>query len=190
MCERCFWVNLKKPLYVQYHDQEWGRPEHNDQALYELLILECFQAGLSWECILNKRENFRKAYDNFDINKVIHYGDDKVDELLNNPGIIRNKLKIRASINNSIIFKKIQVKWGSFDKYIWSFTRGETTYETFDVAVSSPLSDNISEDLRKQGMTFLGTKVIYAYLQSIGVINAHAKNCFCRDRWRSKLKNS
>lgn len=180
MCERCIWVNLKNPLYVQYHDQEWGCPEHDDQALYELLILECFQAGLSWECILNKRENFRKAYDNFDIDKVINYDDKKIADLLNNSGIIRNKLKIRASINNSIVFKNIQETCGSFDKYIWSFTKNKIIYEPFDVAVSSPLSDKISKDLKKQGMTFLGTKVIYAYLQSIGVINAHAKNCFCR----------
>ena len=122
--ERCSWVNMKNPLYIKYHDEEWGVPTHSDRDLYELLILESFQAGLSWECVLNKRENFRKAFDNFDIDKILNYDNKKIKELLENTGIIRNKLKINATINNSKIFKEIQKEYGSFDKYIWSFTNG------------------------------------------------------------------
>ena len=177
MSKRCFWVNLKNPLYVKYHDEEWSKPHHNDKDLYELLILESFQAGLSWECILNKRENFRKAYDNFDINKVVNYDEVKIKELLGNTGIIRNKLKINASIKNSKIFKEIQNEFGSFDKYIWGFTDNKVIKESCDKFTSSPLSDKISKDLKKRGMTFVGTTIIYSYLQAIGVINAHCSDC-------------
>ncbi len=175
---RCFWVNLKKPLYVKYHDEEWSKPCHNDKLLYELLILESFQAGLSWECILNKRENFRKAYDNFDIDKIIKYDEEKIKTLLNNQEIIRNKLKIKASIKNSIIFKQIQKEFGSFDKYIWAFSDNKIIYESCDIRTSSPISDKISKDLKKRGMTFVGTTIIYSYLQAIGIINGHTKNCY------------
>ena len=130
--ERCSWVNMKNPLYIKYHDEEWGVPTHSDRDLYELLILESFQAGLSWECVLNKRKNFRKAFDNFDIDKILNYDNKKIKELLENTGIIRNKLKINATINNSKIFKEIQKEYGSFDKYIWSFTNGEIVVESFD----------------------------------------------------------
>ena len=175
---RCFWVNMKNPIYIKYHDEEWGTPCHDDKLLYELLILESFQAGLSWECILNKRENFRSAYDNFDINKIIKYDDKKIKALLDNQGIIRNKLKIKASIKNSIIFKQIQKEFGSFDKYIWAFTDNKIIYEGCEIRTSSPLSDKISKDLKKRGMTFVGTTILYSYLQAIGIINAHTKNCF------------
>ena len=175
---RCFWVNMKNPLYIKYHDEEWGRPCHDDRLLYELLILETFQAGLSWECILNKRENFRQAYDNFNIDKVIKYDDEKIKTLLENQGIIRNKLKIKASIKNSIIFKQIQKEFGSFNKYIWNFSDNKIIYESCDIRTSSPLSDKISKDLKKRGMTFIGTTIIYSYIQAIGIINAHIKNCF------------
>ena len=173
---RCKWAMNVNEIYTKYHDEEWGEPIHDDQRLYEMLILESFQAGLSWSCILNKRENFRKAFDNFDIYKIINYDEIKIQELQNNAGIIRNKLKIKATINNSKIFKQIQKEYGSFDKYIWSFTNNKTIYE-FD-KVSSELSDTISRDLKKRGMTFVGTIIIYSYLQAIGIINSHESQCF------------
>ena len=173
---RCKWAMNVNEIYTKYHDEEWGEPVHDDQKLYEMLILESFQAGLSWSCILNKRENFRKAFDNFDMNKIINYDEAKIQELQNNEGIIRNKLKIKATINNSKIFKEIQKEYGSFDKYIWSFTNNETIYE-FD-KVSSELSDLISRDLKKRGMTFVGTIIIYSYLQAVGIINSHEIQCF------------
>ena len=173
---RCKWAMNVNEIYTKYHDEEWGEPVHDDQKLYEMLILESFQAGLSWSCILNKRENFRKAIDNFDMNKIINYDEAKIQELQNNEGIIRNKLKIKATINNSKIFKEIQKEYGSFDKYIWSFTNNETIYE-FD-KVSSELSDLISRDLKKRGMTFVGTIIIYSYLQAVGIINSHEIQCF------------
>ena len=174
--QRCKWCNLDNPLYVKYHDEEWGEPTYDDKDLFELLILESFQAGLSWECILNKRENFRHAYDNFDIDKIVYYDETKINELKENKGIIRNKLKIKASINNAKIFKKIEKEYGSFSKYIWGFTNNQIIYETNKT--SSKLSDQISKDLKKKGMTFVGTTIIYAYLQAIGIINSHDENCF------------
>lgn len=173
---RCKWAMNVNEIYTKYHDEEWGEPVHDDQKLYEMLILESFQAGLSWSCILNKRENFRKAFDNFDIDKIINYDEIKIQELQKNEGIIRNKLKIKATINNSKIFKQIQKEYGSFDKYIWSFTNNKTIYE-FD-KVSSELSDLISRDLKKRGMTFVGTIIIYSYLQAVGIINSHEIQCF------------
>lgn len=180
--KRCSWVNLKNPLYIKYHDEEWGNPCHSDKELYELLILESFQAGLSWECVLNKRENFRKAYDNFDIDKICNYDETKIKELLENPNIIRNKLKVISSINNSKIFKNIQQEFGSFDKYIWKFTNNKTINESFETRTFSPLSDEISKDLKKRGMKFVGTTIIYSYLQAIGMINGHSKECFCYNK--------
>ena len=178
MCmKRCRWVNLDNHLYVDYHDNEWGKPKHSDKELYELLILESFQAGLSWECVLNKREDFRKVYDNFDIDKVINYDEKKINELLNNKKIIRNKLKIYASINNSKIFKDIQIEYGSFDKYIWSFTNNKTLYIDSSIT-SNKLSDEISNDLKNRGMKFVGSVIIYSYLQAIGIINSHDKSCY------------
>ena len=174
---RCSWVNLKNETYVKYHDEEWGRPLYDDRKLYELLLLECFQAGLSWECILNKRENFRKAFDCFDIDKVVQYDETKMQELLNNPGIIRNRVK--AAVKNSIVFQGIQKEYGSFCDYIWSFTDHQVIREVFTERTTSPLSDAISKDLKKRGMTFVGSTIIYSYLQSMGVINGHAKDCMC-----------
>lgn len=174
--KRCKWCNLKNELYVKYHDEEWCRENFDDKYLYEMLILESFQAGLSWECVLNKREDFRKAYDNFDIDKVILYDDKKVSELLSNEKIIRNKLKIKASINNSKIFKKIQKEYGSFCNYLKTFTKGKKVYEINKT--TSELSDNISKDLNKRGMKFVGSTIIYSYLQAIGVVNSHDKECF------------
>ena len=180
---RCTWAMNVNEIYTKYHDEEWGEPIHNDQKLYEMLILESFQAGLSWSCILNKRDNFKKAFDNFDINKIINYDENKIKELQNNEGIIRNKLKIKATINNSKIFKQIQKEHGSFDKYIWSFTNYKkinnklTSYK--DAPSESELSIKISKDLKKRGFNFVGGTIIYSYLQAIGMINDHEKGCFC-----------
>lgn len=176
---RCSWLNMNNEIYIKYHDKEWGRPLHDDKKLYELLILESFQAGLSWECVLNKRENFRKAFDNFDIDKIIQYDDAKKQELINNSGIIRNRLKINAAVNNSIVFKEIQREFGSFSNYIWSFTDNKIILEEFTRRTTSPLSDAISKDLKKRKMTFVGSTIIYSFLQAIGVINAHSRECMC-----------
>lgn len=174
--KRCFWCNLDNKLYVDYHDKEWGVPTYDDNELFELLILESFQAGLSWECILNKREYFRKSFDNFDYKKISKYDDKKIDELLSNKNIIRNKLKINAAINNSKIFMSIQKEYKSFSNYIWSFTDNKIIYE--NDKTKSELSDLISNDLKKRGMKFVGTTIIYSYLQAIGIINSHDDDCF------------
>ena len=173
---RCKWCNLKNPKYIDYHDNEWGKPNFDDKYLYEMLILESFQAGLSWECVFNKRENFREAFDNFDIDKICSYSDIKVKELLKNEKIIRNKLKINATINNSKIFKKIQNEFGSFHSYLKTFTNDKIIYEIDKT--KNQLSDNLSKDLQKRGMKFVGSTIIYSYLQAIGVIYSHEKNCF------------
>lgn len=176
---RCRWCNLKNPLYVRYHDTEWCVPRFDDQYLYEMLILESFQAGLSWECVLNKRENFRAAYDHFDINKVIAYDEAKIQELTRNQGIIRNKLKIRASITNSRAFMSIQQEYGSFYNYLRTFTKDIILYETD--RTTNALSDAISKDLQKRGMKFVGSVIIYSYLQAIGMIQSHEQNCYLHE---------
>ena len=173
---RCKWCNLKNPLYVDYHDNEWCRPNFDERYLYEMLILESFQAGLSWECVLNKRESFRQAYDDFDIEKVIAYDEHKIDELRNNKNIIRNKLKINASINNSRIFKDIVCEYGSFHQYLRTFTHDTVIHETG--RTTNELSDAISKDLQKRGMKFVGSVIIYSYLQAIGVISSHEEGCY------------
>ena len=178
--KRCFWVDLKDPLYVRYHDEEWGRACHDDRALYELLLLESFQAGLSWACVLHKRENFRAAFDGFDAEKVAGYDEAKIASLLSDPGIVRNRLKVRAAVRNSRVFREIQREFGSFDAYIWGFTGGEAVEEACTLRTSSPLSDAVSKDLKKRGMSFVGTTIIYSYLQAIGVLNGHTAECFCR----------
>lgn len=182
---RCKWCNLKNIKYVEYHDQEWGVPQYEDSRLFELLILESFQAGLSWECVLNKRENFRKAFDDFDLDHVCNYDEKKIQELVNNPGIIRNYRKICAAVNNAKIFRLIQKEYGSFSEYIWNYTDHRIIYECDKT--SSELSDQISGDLKKRGMKFVGTTIIYAYLQAIGIIYSHDERCFL---YKSKeLKN-
>ena len=173
---RCQWCNLKNPLYVAYHDQEWGIPVKDDRKLFEFLVLESFQAGLSWECVLNKRESFRAAYDNFDIEKVCAYGDEKIAELQNNKNIIRNKLKINASIGNSRIFREIVREYGSFYAYLKTFSGDGILYETGNT--TNALSDTVSADLKKRGMKFVGSTIIYSYLQAIGMICSHDKSCF------------
>ncbi len=173
---RCSWANPKNEKYIRYHDEEWGKPVYEDSKLFEMLILESFQAGLSWECVLNKREAFKNAFDGFDLEKIITYDEKKKLELRENPGIIRNKLKIQAAVENAKIFKEIQKEWGSFSKYLWHWTEGQIVYET--EITSSSLSDAISKDLKKRGMKFVGTVIIYSYLQAVGVIYSHEKGCF------------
>lgn len=174
---RCNWVNPANELYARYHDEEWGRPLHDDQQLFELLILEGCQAGLSWEIILNKRENYRKAYKGFDPQAVALFDAHDEERLHNDAGIIRNRLKITASITNAQAFLRIQQQWGSFDRYIWHFTNGRSLIEPYTVRTNSPLSDEISKDLRRHGMKFVGTTIIYSFLQAIGIINAHGPEC-------------
>ena len=173
---RCKWCNLKNQNYIYYHDNVWGKLNTSDEYLYKMLILESFQAGLSWECVLNKMPNFEAVYDNFDIDKIINYDENKVKELLLNKGIIRNKNKILASINNSKIFKSIVNEYGSFYKYLCNFTKDKINYE--NNLVTSPLSDAISKDLQKRGMKFVGSTIIYSFLQAVGIIYSHEKECF------------
>ena len=174
--KRCKWCNLNNPIYIEYHDKEWGVMNINDNYLLEMLILESFQAGLSWECVLNKRESFRQAYDNFNIDKICNYTENKIKELSENKDIIRNKLKIKASINNAKIFKSIQKEFGSFSNYLKKFTKDNIIYETDKT--TNFLSDDISKDLIKRGMKFVGSTIIYSYLQAIGIIYSHEKECF------------
>ena len=173
---RCRWANPKNERYIRYHDEEWGVPVHDDGKLFEMLILECFQAGLSWECVLNKRDAFSEAFDGFDLEKICAYGEDKLESLRNNPEIIRNRLKIQAAVTNARVFHEIQRECGSFADYLWHWTDGKVVCETG--RTSSELSDSISKDLKKRGMKFMGTTVIYAYLQAVGVIYSHEDGCF------------
>lgn len=177
---RCFWANPKNERYIRYHDEEWGVPIYDDHHLFEMLILESFQAGLSWECVLNKRDGFRRAFDSFDLEKVCAYGEEDLERLRTDPGIIRNRLKIRAAVNNAGIFRQIQKEYGSFSSYIWHFTEGRIVCE--QGKASSPLSDQVSEDLKKRGMKFVGTTIIYAYMQAIGIIHSHEPGCFLEHR--------
>lgn len=177
--KRCQWVEGKEEIYLNYHDDEWGKPVFDDKILFEMLILECFQAGLSWITILKKREYFRKAYDNFDIEKIINYDEDKVEELMNNELIIRNKLKIEASINNAKIFKEIQKEFGSFSSYIWGFTDNKIIKNTEEnYQTKSYTSDIVTKDLKKRGMKFVGSVTIYSYLEAIGIIDNHTTECY------------
>ena len=173
---RCKWCNEIYKKYVEYHDKEWGILNTDDKYLLEMLILESFQAGLSWECVLNKREAFRKSYDNFAIDKIINYDDKKIEELINNKDIIRNKLKIKSSINNAKIFKQISEEYKGFYNYLKTFTKGDVIYE--NDKTTSNLSDNISQDLQKRGMKFVGSTIIYSYLQAIGIIYSHDRKCY------------
>lgn len=173
---RCKWCNLKNPKYIEYHDNEWCKLNLDDKYLFEMLILESFQAGLSWECILNKRESFKECYDNFDLDKVCNYDENKINELINNKNIIRNKLKIRASINNAKIFRNIIIEYGTFHNYLKQFTDDKIIYEIDKT--TNELSDKISNDLIKRGMKFVGSTIIYSYLQAIGIIYSHDKDCF------------
>ncbi|MDP2542837.1 DNA-3-methyladenine glycosylase I [Tenacibaculum discolor] len=181
MKKRCFWVS-DDPLYIEYHDNEWGVPVYDDDKLFEFLMLETFQAGLSWITILKKRENFRKAFDNFDYKKIAKYSEGKYEELLQDAGIIRNKLKIKATITNAQLFMKVQEEFGSFSKYIWDFTNGKPIINKFkkreEIPATTELSDAISKDLKKRGFKFVGSTVIYAHMQATGMVNDHTTDCF------------
>ena len=178
---RCGWVT-NDPLYIEYHDKEWGVPVYDDAKLFEFLLLEFFQAGLSWLTILKKRENFRKAFDDFDYQKIARYDDKKLQQLLNDKGIIRNKMKINAAISNAAAFMKVQEEFGSFSNYIWSFVDGKPIQNSYkslkEVPANTPLSDIISKDLKKRGFKFVGTTVIYAHMQATGMVNDHTTDCF------------
>ena len=177
--KRCFWVDEKSEIYVKYHDDEWGVPNHNDRDLFELLILEGFQAGLSWITVLKKREAFRKAFDNFDVKKVSEYDEEKINALLENKDIIRSRGKITAAINNAKIFIEIQKEFGSFSNYIWGFTDNKVIKNTTgEIPVKTELSDMVSKDLKKRGMKYTGSVIIYSYLQAIGIVDDHEKDCF------------
>lgn len=180
---RCAWCE-KDDLYRDYHDNEWGKPVYDDDKLFEFLILETFQAGLSWYTILKKRENFRSAFDHFDYKKVAQYNEEKVQELLLDAGIIRNQLKIRATISNAIAFMKVQEEFGSFSTYIWNFVDGkpiENNRKSLkEVTATTPLSDKISKDLKKRGFKFVGSTVVYAHMQATGMVNDHVEDCFIR----------
>ncbi|MCB6610874.1 DNA-3-methyladenine glycosylase I [[Clostridium] symbiosum] len=183
MCEkiRCSWAG-STPIYMDYHDNEWGRPEHDDRKLFEMLILESMQAGLSWITVLNKREAFRAAFDGFDPEKIVRYGEDKIQELMENKGIIRNRLKINAAVNNAGAFLETVQKYGSFDQFIWAYvdhkpiTNHWKTME--EMPANTPLSDKISKDLKKMGFKFVGSTIIYSFMQAIGMVNDHITDCF------------
>jgi DNA-3-methyladenine glycosylase I len=177
--KRCQWA--KTELSIHYHDDEWGVPRHDDRILFEFLILEGAQAGLSWETILRKRENYRKAFDNFDANLVAKYDQHKVNELLANPGIIRNRLKIKAAIENARAFLSVQQEFGSFDLYIWRFVDGHSIknkWESAEVPTRTIESDAMSKDLKRRGFKFVGTTICYAFMQAVGMVNDHEKGCF------------
>jgi len=182
--ERCFWCGADE-LYVKYHDEEWGVPVHDDKKHFEFLLLESAQAGLSWLTILRKRENYRQAYDDFDAVKISKYDDKKYEELLNNKGIVRNKLKIRASINNAGHFLEIQEEFGSFDRYIWNFIDNKPVVNNWssisEVPAASGFADRVSADLKARGFQFMGPTIVYAHLQATGLINDHIKGCFRHD---------
>ena len=178
---RCPWCG-KDELYVKYHDVEWGVPVHDDKKHFEFLVLESAQAGLNWLTVLKKRENYRKAYDDFDVNKVSQYDENKFEELMQNAGLIRNKMKISASINNAKLFIELQKEFGSFDKYIWSFVNNNPVINHWndisEVPATSELSDKVSKELKTRGFKFLGSTIVYAHLQATGLINDHLVNCF------------
>ena len=174
---RCCWTNGVEDIYIKYHDEEWGVPVHDDHKLFEMLLLESFQAGLSWITILKKRENFRKAFDNFDVDKIAQYDEKKKETLRQDAGIIRNRLKIDAAVSNALIFKEIQKEYGSFDRYLWGYTNNKIIYGK-EMVTHSELSDQIALDLKKRGGKFLGTVIIYSFLQATGVVNDHERTCF------------
>ena len=180
--KRCEWVDLENQLYVKYHDEEWGVPVHNDRKLFELLILEGAQAGLSWNTVLKKRENYRKAFDNWNYEKISKYTIKKEKELLQNEGIIRNKIKIKSAISNAKVFITIRKEFGIFDEYIWSFVNNQQVVNKFESLSEIPsktkISDELSKDLKSRGMSFVGPTIIYAFMQSVGMVNDHVVSCF------------
>ena len=181
--KRCEWSG-NDPLYIKYHDEEWGKPVYDDAVLFEFLLLEGFQAGLSWITILRKRENFRKAFDNFDYKKIVNYDDSKLEQLRQDEGIIRNRLKIKSSVINAEAFIQIQKEYGSFSKYVWNFVDGEPIVNSWramsEIPATTNLSDQISKDLKKRGFKFVGSTIIYAFMQAVGMVNDHTLDCLCR----------
>lgn len=181
--QRCAWCE-KDDLYRNYHDNEWGKPVYDDATIFEFLILETFQAGLSWYTVLAKRENFRKAFDNFNLKKIANYSEDKMAELAEDAGIIRNKLKIKATVTNAQAFIKVQEEFGTFSKYIWGFVDGkpiDNQPKTLsEVKATTPISDALSKDLKKRGFKFVGSTVMYAHMQATGMVNDHVMDCFTR----------
>ena len=182
---RCAWVNLNNELYVEYHDKEWGVPVYDDAVLFEFLVLEWAQAWLSWETVLKKRENYREAFDGFDVEKIVEYDEDKIQELLQNEWIIRNKLKVRSVVKNAKAFIEIQKEFGSFSKYLWNYVDNKQIVNNpkilSEVPAKTDLSDKISKDLKKRGMSFVWSTIIYAYMQAVGVVNDHTMDCFCKN---------
>ncbi len=177
--KRCWWLNNASDLYINYHDNEWGVPSHDDSYLFEMFILESFQAGLSWLTILNKRENFRSAFDNFDPIRISEYNDIKVDELMNNEGIIRSRAKILAAIENAKTFLKVKEEFGTFSNYIWSFSNNKVLTDLDDkYEPRTKFTDAIAKDLKKRGFKFMGPTTTYAYIQAIGIVDAHDLNCY------------
>lgn len=189
---RCAWPQ-NDSLMIEYHDNEWGVPVHDDQKLFEFMVLDAFQAGLSWKTILHKRENFRNAFDNFDFEKIAAYDEKKIGELLTDAGIIRNKLKIRATVTNAVLFIETQKEYGSFDRYIWQFTGGKTLHmhpvALSEIRVSSPESDAMSKDLVKKGFKFVGTTICYAFMQAAGMVNDHTVDCYRYRELSKKTEN-
>ena len=179
---RCPWLKLNNPSYVEYHDKEWGRPVHSDQKLFEMLILEGAQAGLSWETVLNKRERYREVFTQFDPKKVARFKKEKVERILLDPGIIRNRLKVESTVSNAKAFLEVQKEFGSFDSYIWSFVNHKPIYTKFknlkDFPAKTEISDQISKDLKKRGFKFVGSTIIYAFMQAIGMNQDHSRDCF------------
>lgn len=192
MKQRCPWLKLSNDQYVEYHDREWGRPVHDDQVLFEFLTLEGAQAGLSWETVLKKRDNYRKAFYQFDVKKVARINKAKVEKLMLDAGIIRNRLKIESTISNAKAFIEVQKEFGSFDKYIWSFTDGKTIYHNFktlkDYPSKTELSDKISKDLKKRGFRFVGSTIVYAFLQACGIVQDHSEDCYLHGKKLRRLK--
>ncbi len=178
---RCAWSNRTK-IYQDYHDHEWGVPVHDDRKLFEALVLDGAQAGLSWETILNKRENYRKAFDYFDVVKVSRYGEEKIEALLQDAGIVRNRLKINSAVTNARAFLEIQKEFGSFDKFLWAFVEGKPIQNQWkslaEVPARTELSDKISKELKKRGFKFVGSTILYAFMQAIGMVNDHTVDCF------------
>ncbi|MFA6036818.1 MAG: DNA-3-methyladenine glycosylase I [Legionellales bacterium] len=182
LIKRCAWVN-DDPLYIDYHDHEWGVPVYDDRLLFEFLILEGAQAGLSWITVLKKRDNYRKCFDHFDAQKIAKYNDKKIAELLNNPGIIRNRLKINAAVTNAKAYLQVKQEWGNFSNYIWHFVDGKPIKNHWQskqhLPSSSAISDAMSKDLKKRGFKFVGSTICYAYMQAVGMVNDHTEDCFC-----------
>lgn len=184
--KRCSWANPANPLYLDYHDHEWGVPCHDERQLFEMLNLEGAQAGLSWETVLNKRENYRLAFDRFDPKKIIKYDEAKIESLMQNAGIIRNRLKINAVIVNARAYLELCKEFGSLDTYLWGHVDGEPLINLDGHVVTSPLSDQISKDLKKRGFKFVGSTIIYAYMQAIGMVSDHARECDWHPKNRQK----